>query len=632
VHARLSLRRLLFAACALGGFACLLTAGTAGAGTLRFATPTFLPQGDPTLHPFIEGGEPGLAFDPSGDGHVYVTAPQGVPTVLGNVLGIADCMTGVGYWASDDGGRNWPRAGCTGEALGGGDSDQLVLSDHSLLVADLEAVDTDICISHDFAASFPSCSNGISRDHQGPEDDREWLTAGPAPGEVYLTYHDFAGGFPIIEHSTDGGHSFAPCGAILNPGSQASANYSPTNGALVSKPMIDGSGDVYVGFMEPEVVSSPVGSAETRVYMAVTKPGCGPTTVFSDHTVYEHKDASLGNLFLAEAIDGAGRLYALVSGRVTAGSPFATWLLTSSDRAQTWSAPIQVSPPDQKATMFPTLAAGAHAGEAIIGWFGTSTSSDPNNSADQWRYYAAATYDGGQTFNETTVTPAVAHYGDICNQGIACGLVPGQPGNRDLADFASAAVDPADGCAALAIPQDPYNNNPADKTPTDTGGSSATFARQLDPATCFTAANAGKAASQVGATAGGGGASACVDRAAPVSRFVRSNLRASRRGVSVSGRSTDRGCGAGGRGRVARVSVALARTAGAKCRFLKANRRFGPPASCTRPSWLRAIGTASWRFAYHHRLAAGRYVLLVRAVDAAANVEHATSRARFSVR
>ena len=96
-----------------------------------------------------------------------------------------------------------------------------------------------ICISHDFAHTFPNCEQGLAQDQQGPEDDREWLTVGNKPGLLYLTYHDFVGGFPIIERSTDGGQSFTPCGSILQPGTEAFNNYSPSSGTLVSKPVLD---------------------------------------------------------------------------------------------------------------------------------------------------------------------------------------------------------------------------------------------------------------------------------------------------------------------------------------------------------------------------------------------------------
>jgi len=45
--------------------------------------------------------------------------------------------------------------------------------------------------------------------------------------------------------------------------------------------------------------------------------------------------------------------------------------------------------------------------------------------------------------------------------------------------------------------------------------------------------------------------SGCVDRAAPRSRFLRAGRRATRRGIVIRGRSSDRGCAAGGTGKVA---------------------------------------------------------------------------------
>ena len=94
----------------------------------------------------------------------------------------------------------------TGAANGGGDTDVEVADDHTVYVADLEAAATDICTSHDFGKTFEDCDNGLAKNQQGPENDRQWLTRGPG-GELYLTYHDFAAGFPIIERSTDGGKS-----------------------------------------------------------------------------------------------------------------------------------------------------------------------------------------------------------------------------------------------------------------------------------------------------------------------------------------------------------------------------------------------------------------------------------------
>jgi hypothetical protein len=49
------------------------------------------------------------------------------------------------------------------------------------------------------------------------------------------------------------------------------------------------------------------------------------------------------------------------------------------------------------------------------------------------------------------------HYGDICTQGLFCGLVPGSTGDRNLADFSSLTVDPSTGRLLAVFPGDPSN-------------------------------------------------------------------------------------------------------------------------------------------------------------------------------
>jgi hypothetical protein len=58
------------------------------------------------------------------------------------------------------------------------------------------------------------------------------------------------------------------------------------------------------------------------------------------------------------------------------------------------------------------------------------------------------------------------HNGDICNQGILCGLVPGQPSDRSLLDFTSVALDPH-GCPLFTFAGNPTgtpNNNTSTNT------------------------------------------------------------------------------------------------------------------------------------------------------------------------
>ena len=381
----------------------------------------------------------------------------------------------------------------TGAANGGGDTDVEVAEDHSVYVADLEAAATDICTSHDFGKTFEDCDNGLAKNQQGPENDRQWLTRGPG-GVLYLTYHDFSAGFPIIERSTDGGKSFAPCGTIIDPAGPAAQNYTPTGGTLVSKPVVGKDGTVYVEFTEPDSTASPVGANLNHMYIGVAKGGCTGTTVFKDNVIYENPGADLANIFDTDAVDGGGQLYVLLGGKLTDGEQGTNlYLFTSADGGEHWTH-ARVNPPDLQANVLPAIAGGQSKGQALLGWFG-STSNDPNDTKAVWSYYAAATYDGGQTFSSVRIGDAPVHYGDVCTQGIFCGLVPGQPSNRNLADFSSAAIDPSNGCGALAVPADPYNR-PDQPDGANNGDSprssrcSRTAASPLRPP--------GKAASEVG--------------------------------------------------------------------------------------------------------------------------------------
>src|SRR3954452_1147782 len=611
----------------------LLPTDLALAEGLQFSAPLQLPHGDPNVHPFMTGGEPSLGFDPNGDGHVYVTAPEFVPAQVNNAVGATDSPVGVAYWASDDAGKSWPRSGLTGTRNGGGDSDVEVLRDHTVLTADLEATAAAICISKDFAKTFPNCDGGFTNNQQGPENDREWLTRGTKPGEVYLTYHDFTAGFPIIERSDDGGQTFHPCGTIIDPAGPAAGTYTPQGGTLVSKPLVGKDGSVYVEFTTPEQNAPPIGAKLNHLYMAVAKGGCPDGTRFTNYAIYTDPGADLAKIFQASALDGGGQLYVLTGGMTKADQPNTNlWLFTSTDGGKTWSAPVAVNPPELKANVFPTIAGGPNRGQVAFSWFGTATSGDPNTATNQWRVYAGESLDGGRSIAYATVTPDPLHYGDICTQGIFCGLIPGEPGNRNLADFESIAVNPADGCAAIAMPGDPYNRPDLPNGPNNFF-SSAYFSRETSKSACFRASNAGRPAGTI--TGPRGAISTCSDRIAPVSR-VTSSVVTRRRAVTLRGRSSDRGCGRNGAGKVRRVRVAVGRLyANQQCRFLKPNNRFGPRVSCLRTTYLSTRGTTRWWVRLKRRLPRGRYVVWVRGIDAAGNVEHKARRVnlgRFRVR
>lgn len=110
----------------------------------------------------------------------------------------------------------------------------------------------------------------------------------------------------------------------------------------------------------------------------------------------------------------------------------------------------------------------------------------------------------------------------------------------------------------------------------------------------------------------GGEASCSGDRKAPVARLRRAKL--TRKGVRLSGRATERGCG-----RVSNVSVAVAKVSRKKCRFLSSLKRFEKARSCRKPIFLTAKGTSRWSYSVKTKLPKGRYVVMARATDTAGN-------------
>jgi hypothetical protein len=599
--------------------------------------------------PKWSGGEPSIAADPTGSGDVYVVAPQAIPAAVNVVAGLPifqpspsdpqNGTQGVAYWISRDSGRTFPEVGLTGSATGGGDSDAEVSLAHTLYVTDLEAIDAALCISHDRGKTFDNCQSGLSADHQGPEDDREWLSRGTKPGELYLTYHDFAAGVPIIEKSTDDGQSFSPCGNILDPNGPAAKTYNPANGTLVSKPVVGPDGSLYVQFS----TTDPNGTSDkyNNLYMAVSKGGCN--SQFTNYRIFgPNKDANFANIFQWQTIDGAGNLYVIAAGQTGANQGASNvWLFTSRDQGKTWSAPIQVNPPNLKANVLPTGVGGEAGDELSVGFFGSSVSGDPNDAKNQWRYYIATTFSGGQGWLYTTATPDPIHYGQVCTTGTQCGS-----GNRNLLDFSSATLDPKTGCPLYAIPGDPQNNNPGAKDPKHDSFNAFAYVGYQTGGLCLTPGGGPHPTSTSGGSTGVGGAAAnsICGRIEPSSSISRSLARATRTRLRLGGRAAERACRTGAasgsvQGQVARVEVSVSQRQGRRCRFVDAKGGLTKARSCARPvflrartRYLRASSQTVWTLTKKVRLPAGTYVVGVRATDRVGHVQRRVGTLRLRVR
>ena len=146
-------------ACLLAFLGVLLTA-TAQAEPPVFTPPLKLPKSKPEGS--LAGGEPSVAYDPSGDGHVYADAPGG--------------PSGVSFWASRDGGDTWPIAKGIGSQAGGGDTDVEVGTDHTVYYHDLAGGTLLAERSDDGGSTWGPCGNMLQ-----PGSDAQ-LTFSPSGG------------------------------------------------------------------------------------------------------------------------------------------------------------------------------------------------------------------------------------------------------------------------------------------------------------------------------------------------------------------------------------------------------------------------------------------------------------------
>jgi LPXTG-motif cell wall-anchored protein len=417
------------------------------------------------------GGEPSIANDRHGN--VYVVGPQGIPA------GVND-EPGVAVWVSHNNGTSFPKAAHAGSFLGGGDSD-VEVDGKTVYLADLEAAASAVCKSTDHGKTFnsigpapdPGKCGGVVVGQTGPSDDRQWLTA-DHHGRLYITYHEFVSAQPLIFRSDDGGDDLftaGPCGPLVtDPTIESNVPTDVTGGTLVSKPVTDSAGNLYVMFttttQAENAAAFAAGKASgtfSQIYLAVSKDHCGS---FKDYTVFDGSKlgtntVQFGNIFNALTIDGGDNLYALGAGYIGKKS-FATtsnvYLFSSHDHGKKWTSPTLVGS-RKSAHSLPAAVGGPKSGQLAIGYFRTTNGKiDPNDTAAKWTYGTAETKNATAKhpkFRYADVRPGFTyHKGEICNAGILCGNVPNGPSDRSLLDFTSATVD-RHGCPLFTFAGNP---------------------------------------------------------------------------------------------------------------------------------------------------------------------------------
>jgi hypothetical protein len=444
----------------LGGPA--TASGSAASPTIGFQPPVKLTG--------ATGGEPSIATD--GAGNVYVSGPQGIPSG-------ANGTPGVALWISRNHAGAFGAPNLLGSFLGGGDSDIQVSPDGNVVgLLDLEAVASAVCFSKDKGASFTGASpaagacQGVTLGQAGPSADREWLTLDNG-GRAYVTYHEFFTAQPLIFRTDNLGQdafTAGPCGPIISASSivgiEPNVPEDITSGTLMSKPVLDKQGNIYILFTTPTLAENAAARAQvppklggtfSQQYLAVSKDHCQS---FTDYTIFDGaaigtNTVQFGDIFNDLAIDGAGNLYSIAAGYIGTKPPTSTtadiFLFTSTDHGVTWKGPRKITQ-DVGAHMLPAAVGGPAAGQLAIAYFRTTNGkTDPNDTAGLWTYTAAESTNAldpaSANFTFQDVNPGfIYHKGDVCTSGILCGTgAPGTGSDRSLLDFTAGTID-SDGC------------------------------------------------------------------------------------------------------------------------------------------------------------------------------------------
>jgi len=421
----------------------VLAAGGGGTAGTGFVAPVQVPQSGGL-------GEPSLIVDSSG--RLIATSPQSIGTITGG---------GSPVWTSTDGGASWagpvaPR----GDPVSGGDTDLVVDSADNIYQADLWLGNSAMAVSTDHGATFIANEYG----HTQPGDDRPWLAYSKKDNAVYMVFD----GVDAVHVARSAPLVKPQAGLLLAQDVPAVPESAVTVGIGVS---ISGTGAPFVRQCTCPPGGIAVDQSSNSVYITYSRQNGNGTgggnggvgVARSDNGGLTWSNFSIpgtgssGSAFDTEynfapvKVDANGTVYVAWSegkgmttdanGNHVAGGGVVTKYAYSTDKGQTWSAPVSLSTGNGTST-FPTLDV-VSPGVIDVAWYGTSATVDPNlvASTASWDVdYAQVTAANTAT---PVFTPAVAvsgiHNGCIQVGGSGAGLCS----DRSLLDFFQLAVDHA---------------------------------------------------------------------------------------------------------------------------------------------------------------------------------------------
>jgi len=359
-------------------------------------------------------------------------------------------------WKSTDHGRTFiplgtpiVRDGVVGP--GGGDTHQDFDDQNRLYYSDLSAACVTVAVSEDGGNTFPPAQNnmltcvGSGEDRTGAQDDRQWVAAF-GDGIAYMTVRNLlvsSGGNFHLSKTTDAGRTW--------------------HAQIIGT--VDQSGPLQVDKQRrPVVVNGNTRDAILlyQLYYTGSTLKVLRITDFNDGSPYLINNLTIGTpggsvntVFPVLSIDRAGNLYVVWSD----GSKIS--MATSTDRGQTWSAPVRVSPVSLSGTnVMPWIVAG-DPGRVDVVWYRTPGG---NNASSMWDIHMAQSLDALATnpaFAVNKVNENTIHTGEICLDGLNCDIdsLTGTPRDRSFAEFPSIDID-SQGAAFITY-NDSTNQLPA---------------------------------------------------------------------------------------------------------------------------------------------------------------------------
>jgi hypothetical protein len=427
------------------------------------------------------GGEPTVTVDrypfPGGSFRdlSYVSAPEGLP----------------GYsffWKSEDLGATWrlpqhlPATGNNpGQGPGGGDSHQAVGEQtHNVFFIDLPGDCVTFNRSTDLGESFTTDPLGCGLE-PGAIDDRQWVDTdeigapGTVSGNVYVSFIDFTDGsaptLAMARSQHDGTQGTFATDSVCNTLSGQNPSGAATDATPTACPdpkdpdlniagpvVADKNGDrsrsgshvVYIPFIRTH--DNGDGTTDNKLYIARSNDGA---QTWTRHFVADVGPHAADNIFPQLTLDHAGNAYFTWSQTQSSGEQD-VYYTYSTDRGNTWAAPIDLTQEPGDSAVFPWMQ-GGDAGQVDLVYYKANTginsnvafvdanghectegSPGCNPNPSVWNVYFSQSQNAlnrGPNFRSVQISDRPNHIGQICTSGTGCS------GNRNLLDFFTVDVD-----------------------------------------------------------------------------------------------------------------------------------------------------------------------------------------------